>query len=161
MKGEPGGQIMPADPNRVRDVFLAAVELPPEQRPGLPGRGLRRGCRAAGRGRSTAGRKRRPRQHPRTRISHPTDATVVPASRDRRTPGPTSATAAFDPDAPSPTAIATEVHRPDRSTETLCPTRSRCHHGTQKRRPPRPSRRGPRRAKGSAPSSPAGTRSSR
>ena len=24
---------MPADPNRVRDVFLAAVELPPDQRP--------------------------------------------------------------------------------------------------------------------------------
>ena len=26
---------MPADPNRVRDVFLAAVELSPEQRPGF------------------------------------------------------------------------------------------------------------------------------
>ena len=26
---------MPADPNRVRDVFRAAVELAPEQRPGF------------------------------------------------------------------------------------------------------------------------------
>ncbi len=26
--------MMPADPNRVRDVFLAAVELPTEERPG-------------------------------------------------------------------------------------------------------------------------------
>jgi serine/threonine protein kinase len=95
---------MPADPNRVRDVFLAAVELPPEQRPVY----LAEACGADGELRAEVDRL--------LVANADSDSILDSASSQYGTvdfPDKVSATHAFDPDAPSPMAIATEVHRPD------------------------------------------------
>ena len=100
---------MPADPNRVRDVFLAAVELPTHQRPGY----LAEACGRDAELRAEVERLLAANADP--------DSILEPASSDPGTtllPDKTSATQACNPDAPTPTAIATEVCRPDRPTET-------------------------------------------
>ena len=155
---------MPADPNRVRDVFLAAVELSPEQRPGY----LAEACGGDADLRAEVDRLLVANADPDSILepASPTtaDATgaFVPSHPGTvELPGGTSATAAFDPDAPSPHG--------DRDRGVTGPTGRRRRSPTPipmpprrgNRRPPRPARPGSRRAKGSAPSSPAGTRWSR
>ncbi len=100
---------MPADPNRARDVFLAALELSPEERPAY----LVDACRGDADLRAEVDRLLAANAEP--------DSILEPASSQ---PGTallqerTSATQAFDPNAPTPTAIATEVHRPEDATLT-------------------------------------------
>ena len=65
----------------------------------------------------------------------------MPAIRDRRSPGGTSATAAFDPDALNRRRSATERIGPT-GRRGRTPRRSRCHHATAEPAPS-PSRRGP------------------
>ncbi len=100
---------MPADPNRVRDIFLAAVELSPEQRPGY----LAEACGGDADLCAEVERLLVANADPDSILelasSHPGTALL---------PDRTSATQALNPDAPTPTAIATEVHRPGRETET-------------------------------------------
>ena len=113
---------MPADPNRVRDVFLAAIELPPDQRPSY----LAEACGGDAELPAEADRLLIANADPDSILEplspNPTDATgaFVPSHPGTVDLGSgTSTTAAFDPDAPIPTVIATEVHRPDRATETF------------------------------------------
>ena len=155
---------MPADPNRVRDVFLAAVELPPEQRPAY----LAEACRGDADLRAEVDRLLAANADPDSILEPaspaPTDATGASVPSHPGTvdlPGRTSATDAFDPDAPTPDGDGDRGAPARRGDGDARRRRSRCHHGTRNRRSPRPARRGSRRAKGSAPSSPAGTRSSR
>ena len=154
---------MPADPNRVRDVFLAAVELPPEQRPAF----LAEACGGDAELRAEVERLLaahadpdsilEPRMHPRRRTPPRRSSPAIPGpstsradvrhrrvrlgraapDRDRdRGAGPDGATATLD--------------HPDPDATTAAESAS-----------PRPAQPGSRRAKGSAPSSPAGTRWSR
>ena len=97
---------MPADPNRVRDVFLAAVELSPEQRPGY----LAEACGGDAELRAEVDRLLAANADPDS-ILEPASPTAdaTGASDPDCLPDGTSATAAFDPDAPSPTAIATDA----------------------------------------------------
>jgi serine/threonine protein kinase/tetratricopeptide (TPR) repeat protein len=99
---------MPADPNRVRDVFLAAVELPPEQRPAY----LAAACPGDPALRAEVERLLAANAAP--------DSILEPASNR---PGTVelsdriSVTQPFDPNAPIPAAMATAVYRPPRETE--------------------------------------------
>ena len=113
---------MPADPNRVRDVFLDAVELSPEERSGY----LAEACRGDAELRAEVDRLLVANANPDSILEPASpitaDATAAfiashPGTVDL--PGGTSATHASDPDAPSPTAIATEEYRPDGATEAL------------------------------------------
>ena len=113
---------MPADPNRVRDVFLAAVELSPEERSGF----LADACGADAELRAEVDRLLVANSNPDSILepASPTtaDAAVAfvaghPGTVDL--PGRTSATAAFDPVAPEPTTIAAGESRPDGATGTL------------------------------------------
>ncbi len=100
---------MPADPNRVRDIFLAALELSPEQRPAY----LAEACRGDADLRAEVERLLAANAAP--------DSILEPASSHPGTalvPGTPAATQAFDPDPPTPTAIATEFHRPENATPT-------------------------------------------
>jgi tetratricopeptide (TPR) repeat protein len=100
---------MPADPNRVRDIFLAAIELPLEQRPAY----LAEACGGDSDLRAAVERLLVANADP--------DSILEPASSDPGTldlPDRTSATQPFDPNAPTPTAIPTAVHQPDGLTET-------------------------------------------
>ncbi len=97
---------MPADPNRVRDVFLAAVEISPEERPGY----LAEACGGDANLQAEVERLLIANADP--------DSILEPASSHPGTvdlPDRTSATEAFNPAAPTPAAIASELHRP---TET-------------------------------------------
>ena len=100
---------MPADPKRVRDVFLAALELPPEQRPGY----LAEACGGDAELRAEVDRLLAAHAAP--------DSIVEPASSQPGTvdlPGGTSAAQVFDQDSLAPTARTTHVHGLDRRTET-------------------------------------------
>ena len=100
---------MPADPNRVRDIFLAAVDVPPEQRPAY----LADACGGDADLRAEVERLLAANADP--------DSILEPASSHPGTalfPDRTSTTQAFDPDAPTPTAIATELHRAEGATLT-------------------------------------------
>jgi eukaryotic-like serine/threonine-protein kinase len=112
---------MPADPNRVRDLFLAAVELPPDRRPSY----LADFCQGDADLRAEVDRLLVANSDPDSILEPasptPAGATGAFVHGDPGTvdlAGGTSATQAFDPDAPRPPAIATEVHRPDPATET-------------------------------------------
>ncbi len=112
---------MPADPNRVRDIFLAAVELSTEQRPGY----LSEACRGEADLRAEVDRLLVANANP-DRILEPAlpttaDAAAACVAGDTGNvdlPGGMSAAAAFNPEAPSLMGIATEVHRPDEATQT-------------------------------------------
>ncbi len=113
---------MPTDPNRVRDVFLSAVELPPEQRPGF----LAEACGGDADLRAEVDRLLAANADPDSILepASPMSADATDASApghlataDR--PGTTSATDASDPDAPSPTGLATSTHVPLGSTGTF------------------------------------------
>jgi len=113
---------MPADPNRVRDVFLAAVELSPEERSGF----LADACGADAELRAEVDRLLVANSNPDSILepASPTtaDAAVAFVAGDIGNvdlPGRTSAIAAFDPVAPEPTTIATGESRPDGATGTL------------------------------------------
>ncbi len=100
---------MPADPNRARDVFLAALELSPEQRPAY----LAEACGGDADLQAEVERLLAAHADP--------DSILEPASSHPGTldlPDRTSTTQAFDPDAPTPTAIATELHRAEGATLT-------------------------------------------
>ncbi len=111
---------MAADPNRARDVFLTALELPSDQRPGY----LAEACRGDADLQAEVDRLLIANTNPDIILEPasfaPTDAAgaFVPGE-----PGTvdlsrgTSATEASDPDAPRPTAVATEVHRLDLATK--------------------------------------------
>ena len=100
---------MPADPNRVRDVFLAAVELPPDQRPSY----LAEACREDADLRAEVDRLLVANADPDS-ILEPASLTTAEATAafvpshpgTVELPGKTSA-AAFDPDAPELTQMAT------------------------------------------------------
>jgi eukaryotic-like serine/threonine-protein kinase len=112
---------MPADPNRARDVFLAALELPSDQRPGY----LAEACRGDADLRAEVDRlllvaNAEPGTIPESASSAPADAAGAFVPGDPGTvdlSGATPATQAFDPDAPRPEAVATEVHRQDPAAE--------------------------------------------
>jgi eukaryotic-like serine/threonine-protein kinase len=113
---------MPADPNRVRDIFLAAVELSPEERSGF----LADACGADAELRAEVDRLLVANSNPDSILepASPTTADAAVAFVAGHTgtvdlPGRTSADVAFDPVAPEPTTIATGEHRPDGATETL------------------------------------------
>ncbi len=98
---------MPADPNRVRDIFFAAVLLSPAERPAY----LAEACGGDAGLRADVERLLAANADP--------DSILEPASRDPETldlPDCRSATQAFDPNAPAPTAIATELHPSERAT---------------------------------------------
>ncbi len=100
---------MPADPNRVRDIFLAALELSPEQRPVY----LADACRGDADLQDEVDRLLAANAAP--------DSILEPASSHPATallPDRTSATEALDPHTPTPTATATELHRPENATLT-------------------------------------------
>ncbi len=113
---------MPTDPNRVRDVFLSAVELPPEQRTGF----LADACGGDADLRAEVDRLLAANADPDS-ILEPASPTLTlagpalvlghPATLDL--PGGTSATDAPDPEAPIPTTIAPGEHRPEGATPTL------------------------------------------
>ena len=112
---------MPADPNRVRDVFLAAVELSPEQRPGY----LAEACRGDAELRAEVDRLLAANAAPDSILepASPTRRTppcIRPGpSRDRRTPGRNVRHRRVGPDAPSPKEVATEGRGPDGATGTF------------------------------------------
>ncbi len=113
---------MHAEPNRVRDIFLAALECSPEQRPGY----LAEACRGDAELRAEVDRLLVANANPDS-ILEPvsptsTDATAALSASPFGTvdvPAGRSATHAFDRDTLSPTAIATGEHRPDGETEEL------------------------------------------
>ncbi len=110
---------MPADPNRVRDVFLAAVELPPDQRPDY----LTEACGGDADLRTEVDRLLAAHADPDSILEPaspaPTDAAGASVSSHPGTvdlTGGTSATAAFDPGAPGPRELATGVSVPEGAT---------------------------------------------
>jgi hypothetical protein len=116
---------MPIDSNCARDLFLAAVELSPEQRPSF----LTDACGGDADLRTEVERLLAANADPDSILEPasptPADATgaVVPghpATVDL--PGKSSATDAFDPVAPIPTAIAPGEPRPEGATPTLAGT---------------------------------------
>ena len=117
---------MPADPNRVRDVFLAALERLPEERPGF----LAAACGGDADLRVEVDRLLATHADPDSILEPaspaPTDATAAFAASHPGTvelPGGRSATDAFEPDAPpASAAIVTGVHRPDEATGAFAPT---------------------------------------
>ena len=124
---------MPADPNRVRDVFLAAIELSPEQRPSY----LAEACGGDAELRAEVDRLLVANAAPDSILEPlsptPTHATAafVPSHPGTVDLGQgTSTTAAFDPDAPVPTVMATEDAPARRGDRDVCPARSQCHHGS-------------------------------
>ncbi len=154
---------MAADPNRVRDVFLVAVELAPDQRPSY----LAEACRGDVDLRAEVDRLLVANAAPAS-ILEPVstttpDATVAFVAGDTGDVAPPrkmSATEPFNPDAPRRTAIATEVQRPDEATlkhAGVDPDATTAPEAAV----PAPARQESRRAKGSAPRSPAGTRCSK
>ena len=100
---------MPADPNRVRDVFLAAVELPPEQRP----RYLAEAC---------AGDTDLLAEVERLLAANAEPDSILELASSRPgtalLPDSNSATEAHDADAPTPMVTATELDPRDLDTET-------------------------------------------
>ena len=136
---------MPADPNRVREVFLAAVELPLDQRPAY----LAEACGGDAELRAEVDRLLAANADP--------DSILEPActhaggrhrlrprqSRDRPTPGRNVRHCRVRPGHADPTAMATETSGPDRVRPRRLPTRSRCRHGGGIRRSPPPARQGP------------------
>ena len=100
---------MPADPNRVRDLFLAALELSPEQRPVY----LAEAC---------AGDADLRAEVDRLLAAHAASDSIVELASSQAVtallPERTSAPQAFDPNSPSPTEIAAFAHRSDLATET-------------------------------------------
>ena len=110
---------MPIDPNRVRDIFLAALERSPEVRPGF----VAEACGGDAELRAEVDRLLVAHADPDSNLEPASattaDATGVFAADDTGNvdlPGRTSAAHAFDPDAPYPMAIAAEVHRADAAT---------------------------------------------
>ena len=104
---------MPADPNRVRDVFLAAVELRPEQRPGY----LTDACGDDDDLRAEVDRLLVAHAEP-DRILEP----PASAPRDAGTvdlPDGDSATGTFGPDAHRPKSMATGEYGPDGAAGTF------------------------------------------
>ncbi len=111
---------MPGDPNRVRDVFLAAIELSPEQRPAY----LAGACGRDADLRSEVDRLLAAHAAPDSIVEprSPTtaQATAASVSDSRGTatlPGGMS-TAAFDPESPDPTDMANEDPGPGGATGT-------------------------------------------
>ncbi len=113
---------MPADPNRVRDVFLAAIELAAEQQEAF----LAEACQGDAELRAEVDRLLAANAQPDSILEpaspSPGDATgaFVPAGQETvdllcRTP----ATDASKPDAPNPTEMATGAYRPDGPAETV------------------------------------------
>jgi serine/threonine protein kinase/tetratricopeptide (TPR) repeat protein len=114
---------MPADPNRVRDLFLAAVELPPDQRPGY----FAEACQGDADLRAEVDRLLVANADPDSILEpaspNTAHATAAFASSHPGTvelPGKTSA-AASDPDAPEPTQMATAACGTDGGTATFDP----------------------------------------
>jgi hypothetical protein len=112
---------MPADPNRVRDVFLAAVELPPVQRPSY----LAEACQGDADLRAEVDRLLVANADPDSilepaslTMAHATAAFVPGHPGTVELPGKTSA-AAFDPDAPEPTQMATTAWGTNGGTGTF------------------------------------------
>ena len=113
---------MPADPNRVRDVFLAAVELPPDQRPAY----LAEACRGDADLRAEVDRLLVANADPDSILepASPTtaDATAafVPSHPGTvELPGGTPATEGSNPDAPQPTQRATAACGTDGGAATF------------------------------------------
>ena len=107
---------MPADPNRVRDVFLSAVELSPDQRPGY----LSEACRGDGDLRAEVDQLLVANADPDSILDphHPAatpPSHSSPAIPDRRFPSGTPATDGPESDAPSPTEQARRDHGPAQS----------------------------------------------
>ncbi len=100
---------MPADPNQVRDVFLAAAELSPEERPAY----LAESCGGDDHLRAEVERLLAANADPDSILEpesgHPGNALL---------PDGTSALKALETDAQTPTGIATELHRPQAATLT-------------------------------------------
>ncbi len=100
---------MPAEPNRARDIFLSALDLSPEQRPAY----LAEACGGDADLRAEVERLLAANADPDSILepasSHP--GTVLLSDR-------TSDTQAFDPDAPTPMATATQLHPSDHATLT-------------------------------------------
>ena len=117
---------MPADPNRARDMFLAALELPSDDRPAY--------LAEAWVGMPTCGPRSIdcwPRTPTPTASSNPNPERSPPCSVPA-IPGPTysrqnSATQAFEPDAPTPDGDC-DRGAPARSGDADA-SRSRCRHG--------------------------------
>ncbi len=100
---------MPIDSNRARDLFLSALELPPEQRPGFlaVGYGGDTELRAEVERLLAANAEPDSLLEPASPTpANPTAAFVLGHLATVDLPGGTSATDAPDPDAPIPTAIA-------------------------------------------------------
>ncbi len=100
---------MPADPNRVRDIFLAALELPPEQRPAYVADACAGDAGLRAEVECLLAANAAPDSNLEPALSHP--GTVL-------LPVGTSTTQPSDPNAPTPTATATESHRPGDATLT-------------------------------------------
>jgi hypothetical protein len=110
---------MPADPNRVRDVFLAALELSPDQRPHY----LAEACRGDAELRAEVDRLLVANAAPDSILepaslapAHATAALVPGDPGTALLPGGTSATDALGPGPPSPKEVATEGRGPDEAT---------------------------------------------
>ena len=113
---------MLADPNRVRDVFLAAIELPTTQRPVY----LAETCGGDADLRAEVERLLAAHADPDSIVEPaaptPADATAAYVPGDSGTallPGGTSATDEFESDAPRPKEIATENCGPDKTAGTF------------------------------------------
>ena len=146
---------MPADPNRVRDMFLAALELSPEQRPGY----LAEACRGDADLRAEVDRLLAANADPDS-ILEPASprrdaARHRPGIPDRQLPSRTSPPR-VRPGLRRPPTATTESHGPTgpRTLTNPIPTPPRPRQSAA----PAPAQPGSRRAKGSARSSPAGTR---
>jgi hypothetical protein len=113
---------MPADPNRARDVFLAAFKLSPEQRPGY----LAEACGAAQDLRAAVDRLLLADAVPGSIVGSASSTTAhttaasgpgYPVTVDL--PSNTSATAAFDPGAARPNEMTTEERGLGGATSTF------------------------------------------
>ena len=122
---------MPAEPNRVRDIFLAALECSPAERPGF----LANACQGDADLRAEVDRLLVANadpdsilEPPSPTLAHAARASVPSHPETVDLPGRTSATAAFDQDAPTPTAMATGENRAQGRDADVLRRRSRCHH---------------------------------
>ena len=124
---------MPADPNRVRDIFLAAVELSPEERSGF----LADACGGDAELRAEVDRLLVANADPNSILEPPSPTPAHAASTSVPShpgtvdlPGGRSATDAFDPDVPPASHGDRDRGAPARWGDGgVCPHRSRCHQG--------------------------------